>query len=399
MPRPPPRRRSRSPSRNPSPPRHDRGGHRDDARQDPPLAAAPDLNAVLSRWVTAAATLQERSVDAMERISQVQVAARAPMEKVRVPKFNGTRAWSVFEAQFASAALNYGWSEAEKGRRLLSTLEGDAADLVQTLPAAEFECFASLRERLAEHYGPGQRALVAESELDRRTQQSGESLRDFAAEVLRLARVAYPTWQEAAIQTTARKCFVAGLRDSEVRRMVRLKQPVTLNDALLAASHVESVDQLDPPPAKRPRVAQVSVSAASDAACSSSAQPTPGCSTDQPAPVEVDVCRVIPATKEPAAPRRDVWAAIDTLRDALRRQSAPQRRSRSRSPRRPRNNGDACYKCNKVGHFQRDCPRLRHARRHNRSRSRSRDRRQNRGSNGDRDRPNTSQREKAGNDA
>ena len=189
--------------------------------------------------------------------------------------------------------------------------------------------------------------------------------------MLRLARVAYPTWQEDAIQTTARKCFLAGLSDPEVRRTVRLKQPVTLNDALLAASHVESIDELDPP-AKRPRVSQVPVSAVSDSACTSA--------LSQPSPVEVDVNRVAATAAAPAS-RRDAWAATDILRDALRQagnKSAPQRRSRSRSPRHRHATQETCFNCNKVGHFRRDCPRLRHAKRHNngrRERSRSRSRR------------------------
>ena len=123
---------SRNPSRNPSPPGD--GGTRDGGRRDQhgdqrdaPSASVADLNAVLSRWVLSAATLQERSAEALERASQVQPPVRQLFEKVRVPKFDGTRAWTVFEAQFASAATNYGWSEAEKGRRLLSSVTRKSA--------------------------------------------------------------------------------------------------------------------------------------------------------------------------------------------------------------------------------------------------------------------------------
>lgn len=289
---------------------------------NPPAPAPPDLNETLSRWVTTAATLQERNAQLLERLSERQLTPGPTAERIKVPTFDGERSWAVFEAQFRSIAESCNWSETEKGRRLLSALRGAAADLVQTLPPAEFENYASLSGRLCEHYGSTQRGIVAEAELERRKQKPGESLRDYAAEVQRLCRVAYPTWPEAAIQTMSRKCFLDGISDPELRRAVRLRQVSTMNETLAAALHIECVDQVDPPAAKRPRVAAVSQISVADASGAGSSD--------------------------------DGVETVDARR--LTSQQATARPSRSRSPRRRAAAPDTrCYRCNRYGHFAYEC--------------------------------------------
>lgn len=72
---------------------------------------------------------------------------------------------------------------------------------MQTLPSNQYASYDSLVARLQQHYGNRQRRSLAEAELLRRTQEASESLSDFGAgaDVLRLARTAYPTWQEESL--------------------------------------------------------------------------------------------------------------------------------------------------------------------------------------------------------
>ncbi|KAK3923580.1 UPF0291 protein GK1331 [Frankliniella fusca] len=112
--------------------------------------------------------------------------------------------------------------------------------------------------KLAEHYNPDQQRQLAEAELDRRRQRQDEPLRDYATDILRLARLAYPAWPEAKLQTTARKAFVAGIANGEVRRQLRLRRPASFTEALTDALHIDAVEEQEQPPGKRPRLCQVS---------------------------------------------------------------------------------------------------------------------------------------------
>ena len=295
------------------------------------------LEDVLQRWAEASTNLQEHNSAVLQRVSDLYLAARtapAPAKEVKVPKFDGSRAWAVFIAQFQSAATSNEWDDEEKGRRLLNALKGSAADLVQTLPVGEYLNYESLRTRLQQHFDPAQRILVAEAELDRRVQKPSETLQAFGADVLSMTRVAYPTWPEDAVQTMARKTFIAGLADSEVRREVRLRQPTSFNDALVAALHIDSVERLEQP-SKKAKVCQVICSPEESTPAAPSAGEEAAAATT----------RRVGASGQSRA-TIDQGEKLTGLLEELR-QLATSLSPTSRA---------ACYECHQVGHFVRDCP-------------------------------------------
>lgn len=214
-----------------------------------------DLNEVLGRWAAHSATLQERQARITDQLADTHLAEFRLAEARRrrddappVPKFDGTRSWVVFDAQFKAAADDRGWSPEVRGRHLLNALQGAAADVVQTLPPAVFGDYERLRARLSEHYAEERSGAVAQAELRRRTQRPNESLRAYANDLRRLTRMAYPTWPDDAFQTKVCEAFLDGLADADLRRNVRLQNPGNVNSALTAALHIEAVDTLEPVP-------------------------------------------------------------------------------------------------------------------------------------------------------
>jgi hypothetical protein len=100
--------------------------------------------------------------------------AGANADKVKPPKFDGSTSWVVFHRQFDSAAIHNDWTPREKAAHLLSVLQGQAADVLHSVPAeAPYEdIVGALRDRFGDH----QLAAAYRSHLKARVQTGGETL-------------------------------------------------------------------------------------------------------------------------------------------------------------------------------------------------------------------------------
>ncbi|KAK3921826.1 Retrovirus-related Pol polyprotein from transposon 412 [Frankliniella fusca] len=262
-------------------------------RRDRDPSPPPTLTELLRQWARSTTALQEQQGQLVERLS----AAHITRDRLQPPTYDGSSSWEVFERQFTGAADVNGWPLAERGCRLLQVLRGQAADVVLSLPPEAYDDFPSLRARLSSHFGSARKGALAEAELERRCQNPGESLTDFAHAVRVLSRAAYSTWPEVAIEATARKAFINGLADPGLQREVRLRQTTSLNDALAAAVFISSVDSAAPS-AKRARVARATTD---DVVDEPAAGPSTSCSPQPFSVVEaLNALRAVLQRPEPS---------------------------------------------------------------------------------------------------
>jgi hypothetical protein len=89
-------------------------------------------------------------------------------DKVKPPKFDGSTSWVVLHRQFDAAATHNDWTPREKAAHLLSVLQGQAADVLHSVPAeASYEdIVGTLRDRFGDH----QLAAAYRSQLKARVQ-------------------------------------------------------------------------------------------------------------------------------------------------------------------------------------------------------------------------------------
>ena len=68
-------------------------------------------------------------------------------------KFDGATSWAVYHQQFEATAIQNNWIPNEKAAHLLSVLQGEAADILHTVPAeAMYEnIIGALRDRFGDH--------------------------------------------------------------------------------------------------------------------------------------------------------------------------------------------------------------------------------------------------------
>ncbi|KAJ4438245.1 hypothetical protein ANN_14184 [Periplaneta americana] len=251
----------------------------------------------------------------------VEPSPSARHHNVKTPKFDGTTSWAIFRCQFEATAAHNGWTPAEKTTQLLTALQGQASEILHSVP--EDGTAAEIMAALEGRYGDHQLAAAFRTQLKTRVQQSGESLQEFAMAVEQLAHKALRGLPNDFIAGEAAYTFGSGVRDPEIRQQLLLAEHRTINAALAAALRMEAAKS----------AAGVSTPhwirsvTATDAGGANRSHPSgsqrSGGDDGRP----------------PAGPEREVA-------DVEERQQSTERRKR-RAP--------TCWSCGKPGHLRRDC--------------------------------------------
>jgi hypothetical protein len=188
---------------------------------------------------------------------RVVANAGANTDKVKPPKFDGSTSWVMFHRQFEAAAIHDDWTPREKAAHLLSILQGQAADVLHSVPAGE--SYEDIVGTLQDRFGDHQLAAVYQSQLKARVQTSGEILQEFAAAVEQLAHRALVELPVGHIQTEAVHAFINGIRDREVKQHLLMSGDRTLNEALNQASKLEAAKAAAWPTARMREVTRVPI--------------------------------------------------------------------------------------------------------------------------------------------
>ncbi|XP_069698171.1 uncharacterized protein [Periplaneta americana] len=225
----------------------------------------------------------------------VEPSPSARHHNVKTPKFDGTTSWAIFRRQFEATAAHNGWTPAEKTTQLLTALQGQASEILHSVP--EDGTAAEIMAALEGRYGDHQLAAAFRTQLKTRAQQSGESLQEFAMAVEQLAHKALRGLPNDFIAGEAAYTFGSGVRDPEIRQQLLLAEHRTINAALSAALRME-------------------------------------------------------AAKSAAGVSAPHWIRSVTATDAGGRQPKPPERQ---STERRRRRALTCWSCGKPGHLRRDC--------------------------------------------
>ncbi|XP_069668773.1 uncharacterized protein [Periplaneta americana] len=165
-------------------------------------------------------------------------SASARHHNVKTPKFDGTTSWAIFRRQFEAIAEHNGWTPAEKTTQLLAALQGQASEILHSVP--EDGTAAEIMAALEGRYGDHQLAAAFRTQLKTKVQQSGESLQEFAMAVEQLAHKALRGLPNDFIAGEAAYTFGSGVRDPEIKQQLLLAEHRTINAALAAALRMEA---------------------------------------------------------------------------------------------------------------------------------------------------------------
>ena len=161
------------------------------------------------------------------------------LARVKPPKYDGTSTFGAFRRQFAAAAVHNQWSAEEEAAQLIASLQGPAAEILNTIPASAES--GDIWEALENRFGNRRLASAYLNQLKWRVQLPGEMLQGFALAIEQLANKALAgDHSPSQVSRDAAYSFVNGVRDRDVRRCLVANDYNTIQEALAAAMKMEA---------------------------------------------------------------------------------------------------------------------------------------------------------------
>ena len=138
------------------------------------------------------------------------------------------------------AELN-GWTEAEKGAHLASSLRGIALQILDELPPDERRDYAKVVGALRKRFDPKLESLKRIA-FRNRTKERNETVTDYGYALSRLANGAFPKHNQSARDDMVIEQFITGLYNDEIKKHVQYGRPKNLEEAIASAIEFESVE-------------------------------------------------------------------------------------------------------------------------------------------------------------
>ncbi|KAF6198770.1 hypothetical protein GE061_006792 [Apolygus lucorum] len=249
--------------------------------------------------------------------SRDHVSNNNPAPK-KVGPFDGSAELESYLIQFNIIATANGWDEEARATALSSALSGPALALLSDVSPPR--TYRRLVEALEERYGTKNQAQMFLTLLNTRAQKAEEDIKQFHQAIRSLARNSVSDVERHGVYH-----FSRGLRDAEVRRAIDTLSPATMSEALVVALRVEAALQRD----RTYRGINLRIAESLEM----------GHNVLQSG----NQCPFVGVQHDPAP-------STDNLYQVLRQQPVRQWSG-------PRTNPQvACWRCDGLGHYCRDCP-------------------------------------------
>ena len=218
----------------PTPPRGSPGGC---------IGSAPGPHDATNRWKPQQQYPPPSRGPTPPHCSSPQAAAylNSPHVKRKPSEFDGKVAWEAYLAQFEMLAAAQAWSDGECAIQLVSSLRGQALEVLAHLTPvqrADYSCVVGALER---RFGQHLQAEVYRARLRGRVRGAGEPLPRLAQDVETLVRRAYPAATEEMVTALSQDYFVDALRDPALQLYIKQAHPKGLREALSRGLEMEAL--------------------------------------------------------------------------------------------------------------------------------------------------------------
>lgn len=189
-------------------------------------------------------TTSDEDSDGHEEPVAHEVGDQNPVRRssyAKLPAFNGKELWKIWFARFEAVAKRNRWSDGEKLDELLPRLQGPAGEFVYgQLTDACRGRYPDLVKELNARFRVVETAKTFGAQFSNRTQKSGETPEEFAAELKRLYDKAHVRRDAETRKEDLLRKFLDGLNDDRVRFHVEyVKEPSDIDEAVYYVVHFQ----------------------------------------------------------------------------------------------------------------------------------------------------------------
>lgn len=256
----------------------------------------------------------------------------------RPQNFDGTSSWTSYLCHFETVSDYNKWNTQEKGSELATCMLGSALDLLVELPTADRQNYELIVAHMENFFNPVGGEMAHRAIFDSRTRKTGESPMEYGVALKSLATKAFPSLGVAGRDTLLKTQFLRGIGNTEMRKLITMQQPKSLEDAIALATqyhYLELAEKSAKTEPSKPRVAVVAQKAAVSG--------LEGQNSDMAQTLNelTNMVRLLVQTKSqpPTAPCPRCKQTGHWARECPTYKSSVY-----------------CYLCKQPGHFKRDCP-------------------------------------------
>ena len=169
-----------------------------------------------------------------------------PAEGRTLGTFNGKTDLDTFLVRFETCSKHFGWSKSEKVFYLMNASTDSAEIIVKEV--GPFGTLENILGLLQSRFGNKLRLETFHAELRKHRRGPNETLQGLYLDLCRLrALVASEVDAERYPEMYFRKNFVDSLNDRELRRMVLVQNPGTMEEAYRVATRMEAINAFETP--------------------------------------------------------------------------------------------------------------------------------------------------------
>lgn len=154
--------------------------------------------------------------------------------------FDGLISLEAYLAQFEVIAEAQAWDDHEKAVQLVSSLKGQAVEVLSHLTMLQRTSYESVKTALERRYGHQYQEEAFRARFRARIRTRGETLQHLAQDLEALVHRAYPGANENLIVVLLRDQFVDALQDYQLQVYVKQAHTTNLQQALARALEYES---------------------------------------------------------------------------------------------------------------------------------------------------------------
>ena len=238
--------------------------------------------------------------------------------------------WTSWVQTFELYAQLNGWNDQHKARILGIRLGGKASRVYFDLPLETRNDFGMAIAALTSRFQPRGTQALGMLEFRKRGRRKDETFLDFAVELRRLSKVAFPTMDEVSREAICIAEFIDKMEQRELRLKLRHTSFATLDEAVAFATEWDAIETVDS-----------------------------------------SICKIVQASTEMTDREKSLEKEVAELRQRLEKLSSNQtgKKKQKSKPKECSFCGKtghivehcylktgACFSCGKMGHRIRDCP-------------------------------------------